>query len=145
MPDFEAKMAERLKDIEHHMEHNFAHGQAEAIAAKARRAAEKIERVAERSAERARRRAESTARQAEREAERARRQAEHSARRQSEQARNVRNAWNFAPRPHVPPVPPVPPAEAVTDEERMVILRMVEQGKISVADAEKLLAALENR
>jgi hypothetical protein len=35
--------------------------------------------------------------------------------------------------------------EPVSDDERMVILRMVEQGKISVADAEKLLAALEGK
>jgi hypothetical protein len=33
----------------------------------------------------------------------------------------------------------------VSDEERMAILRMVEQKKISVAEAEKLLAALENK
>jgi hypothetical protein len=48
-----------------------------------------------------------------------------------------------APPPPVPPVPPAPPRRnPVTDEERMIILRMVEQGKISVEQAEKLLAAL---
>jgi hypothetical protein len=31
----------------------------------------------------------------------------------------------------------------VTDEERMTILRMVEEGKISVEQAEQLLAALK--
>jgi hypothetical protein len=31
----------------------------------------------------------------------------------------------------------------VSDEERMLILRMVEQGKISVEQAEKLLAAMD--
>lgn len=41
------------------------------------------------------------------------------------------------------PVPPAPPRRnPVSDEERMMILRMVEQGKISVEQAEKLLAAL---
>jgi hypothetical protein len=49
------------------------------------------------------------------------------------------------PVPPVPPIPPTPPADPVSDEERMVILRMVEQGKISVGDAEKLLAALEGK
>jgi hypothetical protein len=39
----------------------------------------------------------------------------------------------------------MPPAEPVSDEERMLILRMLEQGKISVADAEQLLAALEGK
>jgi hypothetical protein len=33
----------------------------------------------------------------------------------------------------------------VSDEERMSILRMLEQGKINVAQAEKLLAALEGK
>lgn len=48
-----------------------------------------------------------------------------------------------------PPVPPVPPASQrppkrspVTSEERMRILRMVETGKLSVEQAEMLLAAL---
>jgi hypothetical protein len=45
--------------------------------------------------------------------------------------------------PPVPPVPPVPPKRPqASDEERMIILRMVEEGKISVEQAEKLLAAL---
>jgi hypothetical protein len=35
-----------------------------------------------------------------------------------------------------------PEDEPVTDEERMLILRMVEEGKISAAEAERLLAAL---
>jgi hypothetical protein len=39
----------------------------------------------------------------------------------------------------------VPPVEPVSDDERMTILRMVEQGKISVTDAEKLLSALEGK
>mgnify|MGYP003383801076 CR=1 FL=1 len=45
-------------------------------------------------------------------------------------------------RPPAPPVPPKPKRAPATDEERMMILRMVEQGKISVEQAEKLLAAL---
>jgi len=50
-----------------------------------------------------------------------------------------------APSPPAPPVPPAPPRRSnpVSDEERMIILRMVEQGKISVEQAEKLLAALQ--
>jgi ElaB/YqjD/DUF883 family membrane-anchored ribosome-binding protein len=51
-------------------------------------------------------------------------------------------AWQ-APQPPIPPVPPAPPRRPrATDEERMMILRMVEQGKVSVEQAEKLLAAL---
>ncbi|MCB0115134.1 MAG: hypothetical protein KDD84_13625 [Caldilineaceae bacterium] len=54
-----------------------------------------------------------------------------------------------------PPKPPTPPRPArgpvyeeaagdpVTDEERMMVLRMVEDGKISADEAERLIAALE--
>jgi hypothetical protein len=48
--------------------------------------------------------------------------------------------WQSPPQPPVPPAPPK--RNPVSDEERMLILRMVEQGKISVEQAEKLLAAL---
>jgi len=52
-------------------------------------------------------------------------------------------AWQTPPSPPAAPVPPAPPKRApISDEERMMILRMVEQGKISVEQAEKLLAAL---
>lgn len=51
--------------------------------------------------------------------------------------------WQAPPTPPAPPAPPAPPRRnPVSDEERMMILRMVEAGKISVEQAEKLLAAL---
>jgi hypothetical protein len=40
-------------------------------------------------------------------------------------------------------MPAVPPNEAVTDEERMTILRMLQDKKITSDEAEKLLSALE--
>ena len=47
------------------------------------------------------------------------------------------------PAPPAPPAPPVPPKRPpVSDEERLLILRMVEQGKVSVGQAENLLAVL---
>ncbi len=46
-------------------------------------------------------------------------------------------------KPHVPRPPE--PHSGVTDEERLMILRMVEARQISVEEAEKLLAALEGR
>ncbi len=47
------------------------------------------------------------------------------------------------PTPPTPPTPPAPPKRPqASDEERMMILRMVEEGKISVEQAEKLLSAL---
>ena len=40
---------------------------------------------------------------------------------------------------------PVDTGEAVSDEERLIILRMLQEKKISLAEAEKLLAALEGK
>lgn len=42
-----------------------------------------------------------------------------------------------------PPRPPAPPSEPVSDEERLTILRMLAEKKITAQEAEKLLAALE--
>ncbi|MBN2149024.1 MAG: hypothetical protein JW726_16685 [Anaerolineales bacterium] len=55
--------------------------------------------------------------------------------------------------PPIPPIPPVPPirprqaasAEPVSEEERLMILRMLEQKKITLEQAEDLLAALEGK
>lgn len=75
--------------------------------------------------------------------------AERQADKQERQADKRRKAtsftfkWDPAGRPPTPPAPPKPPAPAVSDEERMAVLKMLEQGKISVEQAEKLLAALE--
>jgi hypothetical protein len=44
-----------------------------------------------------------------------------------------------------PPTPPVPPSDPVTDAERLTILKMLQEKKISLQDAEKLLAALEGK
>jgi hypothetical protein len=72
---------------------------------------------------------------------RAQRQAEAAARRteqkMSQQGRRFSFNWGGQPG-H-----PMPPAEPVSDEERMAILKMLQDKKISAEDAEKLLAALE--
>ncbi len=144
MADFDKLMAERMAGL------NFVTDPAEAskIAATARQAAERAQRAGRQQADAARRRAEKQAEAAQRLAESAQRRAEAINRKVREE--HGRRGWPFRgdpPRPPVPPRPPTPaaPAEPVSDEERMLILRMVEQGKISVADAEKLLAALENK
>jgi hypothetical protein len=49
------------------------------------------------------------------------------------------------PRPSRAPVPPAPVSEPVSEQERLVILHMLEQNKISLDQAEKLLAALEGK
>ena len=55
-------------------------------------------------------------------------------------------------RPAGVPTPPVPPnaaqrpeAEPVTDAERLAILKMLQDKKITLQDAEKLLAALDGK
>ena len=49
--------------------------------------------------------------------------------------------WNWDLSPHGP----VETDEAVSDDERLIILRMLQEKKISLAEAEKLLAALESK
>jgi len=131
MADFSKQLAERLGDLGNL---GTMGNKADEIAARARRAAERAAETAQRKAERA--------------SEAAQRKAEKAER---------RSAWTFqfGPRPPTPPTPPRPPmppmpsraptAEPISNEERMAILKMVEQGTINVADAEKLLAALDGK
>lgn len=97
----------------------------ERILAAARRAEEKITEVM---------------RNAELRANEAQRRAAEAEQRQRSRGRS----WG----PPIPPVPPVPPLapragqSPVSEDERMLVLRMVSEGKISVEQAEKLLAAL---
>lgn len=130
---------------------------------KMQRRSEAAQRRAEALADAARRREEAARRREQSLAEAARRREEAARRREEQQVergkRKLSYAFKFdAPRPPTPPMPPMPPrpptgpipratppAEAVSDEERMTILRMVEQKKITIEDAEKLLAALEGK
>jgi hypothetical protein len=49
--------------------------------------------------------------------------------------------WNWA----LSPKGPTETGEAISDDERLIILRMLQEKKISLAEAEKLLAALEGK
>jgi len=49
--------------------------------------------------------------------------------------------WQWDLTPHGP----VPTGEPVSDEERLSILKMLQDKKITLEDAEKLLAALEGK
>lgn len=75
---------------------------------------------------------------AEKEAERAARRAERVARKAQRKARRVSVQFGGEPRP-------AKPVEPVSDEERLMILKMVEAQQISVEEAERLLAALEGK
>jgi hypothetical protein len=136
MADFERQLSEKLSALDLNLGSLHGHVNAEEIAARARRAAERASELARRKAaaaqERAQRRAEAAQRRAERHAERA-------ARRHGPKLHTF--ALDFQGLRAAKPT--APPGDPVTDAERMAILRMVEQGKISVEDAEKLLSALE--
>jgi hypothetical protein len=49
------------------------------------------------------------------------------------------------PGPTTPPASATPAHEPVSEEERLMILRMLEQKKISMEEADRLLAALEGK
>ena len=51
----------------------------------------------------------------------------------------------FMPPPPAPPAPPAAPSEPVSDEERLTVLKMLQEKKISLQDADKLLAALDGK
>ncbi len=76
--------------------------------------------------------------QAEKVAERAARSAERAKRR----AERAAGSWTFTV--GRTPTPPTPPSEPVTDQERLMILKMVEEGKITADQAAQLLSALES-
>jgi hypothetical protein len=126
----------------------------------------RIQIEAERAAERARAEAERARERASRAAERAREEAKRTAERvKSKTKRGFKFEFNMPPMPPMPkmpsmppmppmaPMPPMPPmpsfgsrqerGEPVSNNERMAVLKMLEQGQISVDEAERLLSALE--
>lgn len=89
-------------------------------------------------------RMEAMAERARQAAERAGAAARRRAERQAEHFRRGGFPWNFN---FAGPgeTPPAPAAEPVSNEERLSILRMLEQKKITAVEAEQLLSALEGR
>jgi hypothetical protein len=91
-------------------------------------------------------RVEEATRRATKRAEEAVRRAERAAERHARRGRGglVVGRWNWdlkgTPKP---PVPPEPPVEPVSEDERMAILKMLSEKKITAEQAEELLSALE--
>ena len=131
---FGERVAERARQAAEHVAER-ARQQAEHVSAKA---AEQAERAA-RKMEEQMRRAEEQMHRAEEHSRRAERRAQFMGRRYGPDV-----SWQPARAP-MPPTPPEPPSEPVSDEERLTILRMLEQKKITVAQAEQLLAALSGK
>jgi hypothetical protein len=118
----EAQVAGALAEMEVRLAESLGRIDSEKIRRQMEQAAEKTRRKAEQAAERARQ-------TAEREAEKARLRAERAERR-------WQRASGRKPRPKRAPA---------TDEERMRVLRLVEEAKITPEQAADLLAALEGR
>lgn len=95
---------------------------------------ERISRQVQQATSRAAKQAEDVARRAERHAER-------SARRWRGNVKVGR--WNWETGPKGVPTPPSPPSEPVAEEERMAVLKMLAEKKITAEQAEQLLDALE--
>ena len=117
----------------------FSGGEFGAVIGEAGRKVELARQKLERARERIERKTEQARRDAERRVEHAHSRAEHARRaRQRAERGPGRKAYSFqvdAGRK--------PGGDPVADEERLMILHMVEEGKINVQEAEKLLAALE--
>lgn len=96
---------------------------------------DRISRQVEQATARAAKRAEEAARRMERHVER-------QARRGRVGVDFGRWNWDFKGGPK-PPTPPEPPTEPVAEEERMTILKMLAEKKITAQQAEELLNALE--
>lgn len=157
-PDFDRQIAEQIEaQIKAQVEEMTAQMQERLtqLAAQISQAGlspEQSERIMERArqaSERANERAQEKLRRAQEKLER-----KLEAARMREEARTQergRRSWTFgwppppvAPRPPVPPRPPAAPQPPqATEEERLMILRMLEQKKITLEEAEKLLEALE--
>jgi len=87
-----------------------------------------------RQVERATKRAEEAARRAER----------HAGRHARKWKANVNvGRWNWDIGPNGVVTPPSPPSEPVSEDERMAILKMLQEKKITATQAEELLKALE--
>jgi hypothetical protein len=88
-----------------------------------------------------------TARVSKRAEEAARRAARHAERHAGRFARHGKpgssGPWNWDFGPKGVPNPPPPPSEPVSEDERMAILKMLAEKKITAEQAEQLLAALE--
>ncbi len=115
---------------------------------------EQVERIKQRAreaSERATQRAQDKMRMAQEKLERkmaaVQQRAEQKARQAEARARHhERRAWSFSwPGVPQPPVPPSAPRTPVSEDERMTVLKMLEQKQISPEEAEMLLAALEGK
>jgi len=143
-PMIEARVAEAMAELDVQLQKGLSFLESDRFREHVESAAHKAEHAAERIAEKARA-------MAEREAERARRTAEKEAQRSRIRAEQAERRWQRAsgqpstPTPPAAPSEPAAPAATAKEDksaERMQVLRMVEEGKLSPDEAANLLQAL---
>jgi hypothetical protein len=71
----------------------------------------------------------------------AQRKMEYKAKAREHASRHLGKNWNF----NFSPQTPTPPSEPVSEDERLIILRMLEQKQITMEQADELLSALEGK
>jgi hypothetical protein len=130
--DLETQMADLATSLE---SSGISQERAEKIAEKTRRASERANKRAQEKMQRAQDKMQRKLEAARRRAERKARAAERAAR----DRRRRPESYKFSP------LKPKQVQEPVSDEERLMILEMLEQGKISIDEAEQLLEALEGK
>jgi hypothetical protein len=109
----------------------------------ARRIEDRARAASLRAAERAQERVRRAQAKMEQKMATARRKMEYKTQAMERASRHTHRSWNF--NIPTPPGAPVPPEEPVTEDERLVILRMLEEKKISMEEADQLLQALEGK
>jgi hypothetical protein len=139
----EAQMEMMEEDLDHQLDNlSYSLEKSALSAEQAERIAERVREASERANQRAQEKIRRSQEKMQRKLEAARRRAEQKARAAERAARDRRR------RPEPPvrrPMPTKPAFEPVTEEERLMILQMLEQGNISLEEAEQLLAALEGK
>lgn len=109
----------------------------------ARRIEDRAREASERAATRAQERISRAQNRMEQKLAAAQRRIEYKSQARERASRHGRHGWSF--NIPTPPTPPTPPSEPVSEDERLMILRMLEQKKISMEEAEELLSALEGK
>jgi DUF4097 and DUF4098 domain-containing protein YvlB len=139
----ESQMAMMEEELDHQLETlSFSLEKTAMSAEQAERIAERAREASERANKRAQEKIHRAQAKMERKLEAARRRAEMKARAAERAARDRRRRAEPAGRPSAPSNVD---SEPVSEEERLMILQLLENGKISTEEAEQLLAALEGK
>jgi SHOCT-like domain len=109
----------------------------------ARRVEERARETSQRAAERAQDRMRRAQEKMEQKMAAMQRKMEMKNREREHTSRHAHRHWSF--NVPTPPIPPSPAGEPVSEDERLMILHMLEQKKITMEEAEQLLSALEGK